>query len=256
MRRILGLGLHHGGSKLGFHHGLRHQASSSYLPSGEAPRSSFTGMSVAPSPHLGGTSASPQDQASPGNRVLFHNKSSRKRSLMANSDLTLDSARIFQQHLLHTSPTEGEDADLRWRSPWQMRIEDINEVGGTGTELYFKLVRTLGLCFAAMTGVTLPIVAFSWVGDFSPARGGVPHLLSRLTIGNLGNLALGGLHQDGRYVLLGCQGRPLSELTVAFSWLDAAATLIFLLCVARFYYIEVPAVAAFVLPAIAMVLPL
>ena len=99
------------------------------------------------------------------------------------------------------------------------------------------MLRDVGFCYVCMTAITTPIVAFSLLGDFAP-EGSLQWV--KAAVGNLGNLASGGLRQRARLAIVGCQGVPLAALTRVFGWLDAASACVLLIFVATFHFVWVP----------------
>lgn len=139
-----------------------------------------------------------------------------------------------RQHLKRSSPV---DHDGKWRCVWGTTLEDVGHIGGPGMELYFRLVRGLGLCFCCMSICTMPLAILNWHGSFVPDTGGV---LAQTTIGNLGMIAPQGLSQESRLIILGCQGVDIKKLTPMLSYLDAVAAVIFAVYVAVFRFWFVP----------------
>lgn len=138
-------------------------------------------------------------------------------------------------HLKKTSPTDGEQ---NWRSMWRTRLSIFHEIGGTGTKLYFRLLRDLGIAFVFMVALTAPICGYNVIGNFAPDTG---QNLLKTTIGNLGHLTSPAtLSPQSRYVILGCQGALLYKLTTCFSWLDWTAIMLFLGTVLHFRFLVVP----------------
>eukprot|EP00439_Symbiodinium_sp_Y106_P000366 s7601_g1.t1 len=82
-------------------------------------------------------------------------------------------------HLVRTSAT----VENKWLSPLCTPTYRLSEIGGTGTELYFRTLRNLGFIFAYMAAATGPLVAFCLLGNFGPDTG---QFLLKTTIGNLG----------------------------------------------------------------------
>lgn len=145
-----------------------------------------------------------------------------------------------KEHFRRSSPT---DVNGKWRSVWHTRARDMSEVGGIGIELYFRLLRILGVCFAVKTIFSLPVLAMSVHGTFVPQLG---TMLSRTTVGNLGNLqylAEGGSGAADRLVVLGCQGQTLRDITPIFGWLDFSGTLVFTIIVLYFRFRFLPRAA-------------
>lgn len=138
-----------------------------------------------------------------------------------------------RKHLVHTSATQHH----KWLSPLWTPTYRLSEIGGTGTELYFRTLRNLAFIFAYMTGITGPLVAFCWLGNFAPDTG---QFLLKTTIGNLGEYVEADIMDPmSRVVRLGCEGMPLVDLTGIFGWLDFSAVIVFLVYLiwARFYQI-------------------
>lgn len=67
-----------------------------------------------------------------------------------------------RKHLVHSSATQNH----KWMSPLCTPTYRLSEVGGTGTELYFRTLRNMAFIFAYMAGITGPLVAFCWLGNF------------------------------------------------------------------------------------------
>jgi len=141
------------------------------------------------------------------------------------SDFT-PSLEAAERHLLKTSNTLFENGKYIWRSVHGTTLKEIHEIGGEGIELYFRLVRGLGICFAYMAIFTTPIAAFSWNGNFMPDIGST---VAKSTIGNIGKVASANFSQQDRFIILGCHGKPVKDFTVAFSCLDATAIFIFMM---------------------------
>jgi len=137
-------------------------------------------------------------------------------------------------HLRKTSPT---DHNYQWRSILKVSNADIATIGGIGTQMYFQLLRDLGILFLLMSGVTCPIPIFSMVGNFVPA-----HLsnLAKTTVGNLGDMPTGGLDPARRLSIAGCQGVELANLTKYFGWLDLFAVFLYLSYLAYFRFVKLP----------------
>lgn len=138
-----------------------------------------------------------------------------------------------RKHLVHSSATQNH----KWMSPLCTPTYRLSEVGGTGTELYFRTLRNMAFIFAYMAGITGPLVAFCWLGNFGPDTG---QFLLKTTIGNLGEYADADIIDPiKRVVRLGCEGMPLKDLTGIFGWLDFSAVLVFLVYLiwARFWQI-------------------
>jgi len=110
-------------------------------------------------------------------------------------------------------------------------------IGGTGTELYFQLVRNLGFAFFFWAALALPSAAFAWHGDFAPDNGSP---LTLTTIGNLGWSVRGGLRPEARYLIIGCQGLPVEVLTKYFAWLDTVGVCLFFAYVLWFHFRHIP----------------
>ncbi|CAE7247334.1 unnamed protein product [Symbiodinium natans] len=112
------------------------------------------------------------------------------------------------------------------------------QIGGTGLEMYFTTLRTLGILFATMAAITFPTSAFCLLGTFAPDNG---QFLARASIGNLGLLAdTKVLDPLLRIVRVGCDGAELSDLTPVFAWLDLASMIVLFLYLVRFRFIEIP----------------
>lgn len=141
-----------------------------------------------------------------------------------------------REHLKKTSPL---DKNGKWRRVWGTKVSEMSEVGGIGMELYFRLLRVLGLCFAYKTIFSMPVLVFAVQGDFVPDFG---NRFAMTTIGNLGNLAQG-IQQADRLVVVGCQGQELSKLTPYFGWLDFIGTLMFTCYIIYFRFRVLPRMA-------------
>mmetsp|Transcript_59663 Transcript_59663/g.141967 ORF Transcript_59663/g.141967 Transcript_59663/m.141967 type:complete len:934 (+) Transcript_59663:112-2913(+) len=126
-----------------------------------------------------------------------------------------------RQHLKDTTP---HDEDGRRYGVVFSGRTTLRKVGGTGLDLYFIMLRHLGYVFCYMSIFSAPIIVFSYHGNFLPDIGSA---LARTTIGNLGYITKGGVEQEYRQVILGCQSKPLSDLTPIFGWLDFVALVIF-----------------------------
>ncbi|CAK9042922.1 unnamed protein product [Durusdinium trenchii] len=138
-----------------------------------------------------------------------------------------------RKHLIHTSATTHH----QWLSPLWTPTYRLSEIGGTGTELYFRTLRNLAFIFAYMAGITGPLLAFCWLGTFGPDTG---QFLLKTTIGNLGEYVEADVIDPwNRVVRLGCEGMELVKLTGIFGWLDFSAVIVFLIYLiwARFYQI-------------------
>lgn len=139
------------------------------------------------------------------------------------------------EHLRRTSVTEG---GTQWRNPFTTPMHKMSEVGGTGMELYFHMLRNLGLCFAVMAALSFPLTAFSSLGTFAPDVG---QALAKYTIGNIGSLVpVDKLAPSERVVTIGCQGIMLSSVTYVFGWLDFSSAIVFLLFVSYFRFYRIP----------------
>jgi len=139
-----------------------------------------------------------------------------------------------RNHLKRSSPLDEKG---RWRSVWSTSMGDLNEIGGIGVELYFRLLRSLGICFAYMGALSLPLTVFSWNGNFAPDVGSAA---VKSAAGNLGLMAPVGFSQEDRMVVVNCQGVLLRRLTPLFAWLDMAGILLFVVFVAFFHFHYVP----------------
>jgi len=138
------------------------------------------------------------------------------------------------EHLLRTSPT---DVHGKMRSVWGTNMSILSEVGGIGTELYFKLLRNLGVCFTYIMVCTSPLAMLSSFGDFMPDAGVAT---AKTSIGNLGMMAVGGLQQRYRVILIGCQAKDLSSFTSIFSWMDLLGVVIYMSLLAWFVFWYLP----------------
>lgn len=141
-----------------------------------------------------------------------------------------------RRHLLETSVT---DALGQWRSVWGTKLTSMGQIGGTGLELYFRMLRVLGFCFCYMATWTTPIWVFSLEGNFVPDVGS---FTARTTIGNLGMIARAGIPQELRQVVVGCQSIDMKKLTAVFGWLDFVAIVIYVFFVAYFRFRIIPQV--------------
>jgi len=140
-------------------------------------------------------------------------------------------------HLVRTSAT----VENKWLSPLCTPTYRLSEIGGTGTELYFRTLRNLGFIFAYMAAATGPLVAFCLLGNFGPDTG----QFLKTTIGNLGEFVEADIIDPwGRVVRLGCEGTEIHNLTGIFGWLDFAAVAIFLIYCIWARFIQIPSTAA------------
>mmetsp|Transcript_19394 Transcript_19394/g.41654 ORF Transcript_19394/g.41654 Transcript_19394/m.41654 type:complete len:1063 (+) Transcript_19394:126-3314(+) len=143
------------------------------------------------------------------------------------------------QHLLRTSPTKNG----KWRPIWSTGVADISEIGGIGTELYFRLLKRLGICFLYMAAFTTLAVGFGVVSDFAPDNG---QYLAKTTVGNFGSSVTGNnlLPPDQRYLVLespsGCEGIAVTDITKIIAWLDVVAMVIFISVLAWFRFNTIP----------------
>ena len=139
-----------------------------------------------------------------------------------------------ERHLVNSSCTVGGG----WLNPLCTNIDSFSEMGGSGLEMYFKTLRSLGILFATMAALTFPTTAFCLQGTFAPDNGQV---LARASIGNLGLLADTKLLDPLlRLVRAGCDGAELSELTPIFAWLDLSCMIVLFFYLVRFRFIEIP----------------
>eukprot|EP00930_Biecheleria_cincta_P072492 TRINITY_DN5987_c0_g2_i3.p1 TRINITY_DN5987_c0_g2~~TRINITY_DN5987_c0_g2_i3.p1 ORF type:complete len:1063 (+),score=153.55 TRINITY_DN5987_c0_g2_i3:43-3189(+) len=148
-----------------------------------------------------------------------------------------------QEHLRKTSAThkDSRSKTYKWQNPLFTPVERLNDLGGTGTELYFRNLRNLGFIFAYMAALTSPIAAFNMLGNFGPDTG---QALLKSAIGNLGSWeAASHLDPSARIVQVGCQGWEIQHMTAIFGWLDFAAIIIFLIYTVWFRFIQVPRAA-------------
>jgi hypothetical protein len=139
-------------------------------------------------------------------------------------------------HLMRTSPL---DARGRWRSVFGSKMSDVGTVGGIGIELYFRLLRSLGLCFAYLTMFSLPSLIFSSEGNFAPDVGAI----GKTTVGNLGMVATGGVSQFERLVIVKCQGMQLVKLTKYFGWADFFGIITYMAFIAWYRFKFIPEAA-------------
>jgi len=141
-------------------------------------------------------------------------------------------------HMWRSSATDAEMGELKWRSVWSTPIHELTKCGGgIGTELYFRLLRSLGFCFCFMAAITAPLVAFNTQGNFAPDSG---NDLVKTTVGNIGTVFVNStLVPSQRYVIVKCQAIAVSALTQYFGALDVVATGLFLafMCYVRFWQI-------------------
>jgi hypothetical protein len=142
----------------------------------------------------------------------------------------------------HYKTTMPLDHQGNVRSVFRSNMRDISEVGGIGIELYFRLLRSMGLCFAYLTVFSLPSLLFSNHGNFVPDSGSTA-FLAKLSIGNLGQMASAGVSQVDRLVIVGCQGMPLAEITKYFGWLDFFGVVFYMLFVAWYNFKFIPEAA-------------
>ncbi|CAE7925387.1 unnamed protein product [Symbiodinium necroappetens] len=141
-------------------------------------------------------------------------------------------------HLVRTSAT----VENKWLSPLCTPTYRLSEIGGTGTELYFRTLRNLGFIFAYMAAATGPLVAFCLLGNFGPDTG---QFLLKTTIGNLGEFVEADIIDPwSRVVRLGCEGTEIHNLTGIFGWLDFVAVAIFLIYCIWARFIQIPSTAA------------
>eukprot|EP00439_Symbiodinium_sp_Y106_P060560 s1197_g8.t5 len=139
-----------------------------------------------------------------------------------------------RRHLVSSSATVGG----KWLNPFCTDIDTFSAIGGSGLEMYFTTLRTLGILFATMAALTFPTSAFCLLGTFAPDNG---QFLARASIGNLGLLADSKvLDPLMRIVRAGCDGAELSDLTPIFAWLDLASMIILFVYLVRFRFIEIP----------------
>eukprot|EP00928_Gymnodinium_smaydae_P001010 TRINITY_DN10378_c0_g2_i1.p1 TRINITY_DN10378_c0_g2~~TRINITY_DN10378_c0_g2_i1.p1 ORF type:complete len:940 (-),score=180.77 TRINITY_DN10378_c0_g2_i1:179-2998(-) len=142
-----------------------------------------------------------------------------------------------RQHLIDSSPT----VNGRWRGIFSTSLGGMTEVGGVGTELYFRLLLTLGMSFTVMSIVTSPTLIYSLLGNFVPDTGSP---LAKTTVGNLGRILVGGTgDQSSRYIIVGCQGMDIKNLTRWFGYLDSCALLIFAAFIVHFRFRILPVLA-------------
>jgi len=157
-----------------------------------------------------------------------------RRTVKEDIQRTAPDREAAQRHLKSSSAT----IDGQWLSPCWTDTDKISQIGGTGTELYFNTLRSLGIIFAIMAALTFPTTAFCLLGTFAPDNG---QFLVRASIGNLGLLAdtsiLDPLH---RIVRVGCDGAELSDLTSIFAWMDFASMVILFLYLLRHRMVEIP----------------
>lgn len=139
-----------------------------------------------------------------------------------------------KSHLIHSSATIFG----KWQNPLCTPRSKINTVGGTGTELYFKLLTHLGFMFAYMAALTAPLCAFNTLSNFAPDTG---QFLVKTTLGNLGQaVPTTILDPVLRIIRVGCQGAQMEELTPYFAWCDFLATIFFLSYILHFRFIQIP----------------
>jgi len=145
------------------------------------------------------------------------------------------------EHLRNTSSTKNG----QWRPIWGTSIKELSDIGGVGTELYFRFLKRLGLCFLYMACLTCISVAFNVASDFAPDNG---QALTKTTIGNVGASVTGSaLSPNERFIILkstsGCEGMPLTTMTKIIGWLDFVAIVIFIATLAWWRFVAVPAIA-------------
>lgn len=148
-----------------------------------------------------------------------------------------------EEHLRMTSATHRAPGSSRftWQNPLCTPVHKLNELGGTGVELYFRNLRNLGFIFAYMAALTSPISAFCLLGNFGPDTGQV---LLKTSIGNLGAFVDPSMLEPmNRIVQVGCQGWEIQHLTPIFAWLDFTAIIIFMIYTVWFRFIQVPRTA-------------
>ncbi|CAJ1337042.1 unnamed protein product, partial [Effrenium voratum] len=139
-----------------------------------------------------------------------------------------------KRHLIRTSAT----IHGKWMSPLWTPTYRLSEIGGTGTELYFRTLRNFFFIFAYMAGITGPLLAFSMLGTFGPDNG---QFLVKTTIGNLGEFVAADLIDPwNRVVRLGCEGMEINKLTGIFGWLDFAAVIVFLVYLLWARFLQIP----------------
>mmetsp|Transcript_125797 Transcript_125797/g.361703 ORF Transcript_125797/g.361703 Transcript_125797/m.361703 type:complete len:1015 (+) Transcript_125797:137-3181(+) len=147
-----------------------------------------------------------------------------------------------EQHLKRTSATK----DGEWRPIWSTALGDMAEIGGTGTELYFRLLRNLGIVFAYMSALTCASIAFNAVSNFAPDNG---NALTKTTVGNIGATVQGtNIEPDQRYIILKdfdgkCSGTAVNKMTSILGWLDFSSIALFFVCILVFRFYIVPRVA-------------
>lgn len=164
----------------------------------------------------------------------MHKMSTTKASWNPEEDSPEPNLKAAKEHLRKSSPT---DMNCKFRGVWSTSLVEVGMIGGPGLELYFRLLQRLGIALLCMSVLTLPIVAFSSLGNFAPETG---NFMVRTTIGNLGWIAQAGLPQEERWILVGCQGVDIREYTKIFGWLDVVSTAVFLVIVAYFRFVTIP----------------
>lgn len=143
-----------------------------------------------------------------------------------------------KDHLNRTSPTTlGENGEHKSYAIWATDSTDLTVIGGCGTALYFRLLKTLGYCFTYMAAVSCPIGAFSMFGTFATDTG---QKMITTTIGNLGLMPTNGLSPFSRFLVVGCQGVTLPKVTQVFGWLDFWSITTFLGFIVYFRFIRIP----------------
>jgi len=145
------------------------------------------------------------------------------------------------EHLRNTSPTKNG----KWRPIWGTSINELSDIGGVGTELYFRFLKRLGLCFLYMAALTCISVAFNVASDFAPDNG---QALTKTTIGNVGASVTGStLSPNERFIILkstsGCEGTPVTTMTKIIGWLDFVAIVLFIATLAWWRFVAVPSIA-------------
>eukprot|EP00930_Biecheleria_cincta_P018437 TRINITY_DN14363_c0_g1_i2.p1 TRINITY_DN14363_c0_g1~~TRINITY_DN14363_c0_g1_i2.p1 ORF type:complete len:913 (-),score=124.97 TRINITY_DN14363_c0_g1_i2:440-3178(-) len=126
----------------------------------------------------------------------------------------------------------------KWQNPCCTRRSKINTVGGTGTELYFKMLTHLGFMFAYMSALTAPLCAFNLLSNFAPDTG---QFLVKTSLGNLGQAVPSTILDPVLRILrVGCQGALMEDLTPYFAWCDFLATIFFLGYILHFRFSQIP----------------
>jgi len=176
------------------------------------------------------------DAESSGGSAAAARQSQTPADLMIDPEPNREKARLY---LWQNSATDRDMGEHKWRSVWSTPIHELTKCGGgIGTELYFRLLRSLGFCFCFMAAMTSPIVAFNTRGNFAPDSG---NNLVKTTVGNIGSLFVNStLSPPQRYVIVNCQAIAVSALTQYLGALDVLAAGLFLAFVCYVRFIQIP----------------